>query len=430
MAGCFVMRLGNHEAVEPRPLASADNGIRLTPLSAFVLYVGLVFQHFQIIAAFKYPVTLGAACAYILLVALVRPFPWARLAPVLAVQAALTVLAAWWDPRHTDPLQLLRTGALLVVATTFVICGLSPLAARGRGTLMGTVLFRALLTIVGMAVAQVAVGIAGSDALFNPFRSFQYLYQYEPWIGYGIPRAQSFFLEPSYAALVITFLGSSLVALNYRRALSLTATVAGTVACQSATGLIVLVITLIILAATGRQSNGLGALLTATVVLVTSGGYLISRIGSASDADSSAYYRMVAPLQVLRSTLIEAPLGRPLGSVATFTSQANLQNGSVSGVTIDNGYFLLVFYFGWVGVIGIAAGLTAVCLVATHTTTKSGVWPLLLWILFCPVFNGGIFLPEFAMMIWLSITLSVTLYSQRRISSNDDSSVDCNGYPE
>ena len=389
------------------------SAVRLSPYAAVVLFLSIVFQHFQIVAFFKYPLTLGALSGFALLLTLVRPLPWARLNTALAVEAVVVVLAAWWDPRHTDVIQFARTGALLLGATVFLACATALRSRASVGNPIARVLFLCLFAVVAVSIAQVALGLAGSDLLFNPFRNHQYLYQYEPWLGYGIPRAQAFYLEPSYAALVITFIGSALLALSYKRAVSLGLTAAGVLACQSATGLIVLVIILLALVFGDRRRAGFGPLLVTGLLLLSSGSYLVTRLGSASAADSSANYRMVAPLEILWATLREAPFGRPLGSVATFTSQANLQNGTNSGVTIDNGYFLLVFYFGWVGLFCCVLLLVwAVRLSLQKRTNRSGALPLLIWLVFCPVFNGGVFLPEFAMMIWLALSLLLTLRSE------------------
>lgn len=380
---------------------------------AALIFVAMLFQHFQFATPSGYPLTLGAVAAIALFFVLPGRVVWASVVWVLPAVVAYTAIAGLFDPKYSSPgLRYAHTLALVCVAVAFVLAGhrgVVPAPTRQRLP-MYLPLMVALHLIVGLAVIQVVTGLNGSSAFFNVFGPFQYLYHYDPWLTPGmIPRAESFFLEPSYAALVITCIVAILLKISHAYRLTLLLGGLGVLACQSATGLVVYAVIVLVWGLGSSRTAARVSVIVALGLMLMTGGYLLTRITSGQDSTSSTNYRFVAPLELLSDVLTWNPLGRALGSVEAAVSAANLRNGQDAGVSIDNGYFLLIFYFGWVGL--------AVCFLIIafllHQMTYAirngtGKAPLFAWLLFSFMFTGGIFLPEFAFMVWLSLGVAMS----------------------
>lgn len=146
-----------------------------------------------------------------------------------------------------------------------------------------------------------------------------------------------------------------------------------------------------IVLALGVLVGALGALLFTSIP-----GYIITRLASGSSSASSTHYRITGPLPIVIDRLANGGIGLPLGSVQTVVPQYSLYLGDELGTSLDNGVYLLIFYFGWLAVLGI------------------GVWALLalrnrvyfvqfLFLLSILAFTGAIFSPEFAFLVGLLI---------------------------
>lgn len=391
------------------PVPDLNTAFSIATIDAVIIYVAIVFQHFQLASPLAYPLTLGAVAGAILVLRLTAHFDWRVAGAVLPSIGLISGVAALLDTDRTELLDYSRTLALVLATAVFVMAGLSyrvssPIRNRIR---LQQPLKAALYTITALCCVQVATGLGGNDFFFNPFRSRQYLYEYDPWLTAGaIPRAAGFFLEPSYAALVISFLVALILRLEGGSAPVLVASGAGMLATQSATGLVAFGAILLVWGLGGRGLSMWSSLIVCLIVLGVAGSYVVTRLSSIEDSSSSAYYRFVAPLPLIGDVLSTHPLGRSLGSVALGTSQANLQNGLEAGQTIDNGLILMIYYFGIVGVILCSVAVIAIGgQLVVSLLAKDGRAPVLTWLAFAPMFNGGIFLPEFAMMLWLTIPL-------------------------
>jgi len=131
--------------------------------------------------------------------------------------------------------------------------------------------------------------------------------------------------------------------------------------------------------------------------------YFLGRIASLSVEGSSAYYRIVAPLEMLRDILTNDLTGLPFGSYQEVVlSYGLLLDGIGIGQSLDNGLYLLLFYFGWIGIIVLAlAALTAVFLYRGRMRTSTAY---VLGYLFLSLFySGGIFSPEYVLIVILII---------------------------
>lgn len=321
-----------------------------------------------------------------------------RLLPVI-ILLLLTepTLTYFLDIKTVDSIQFLRTYVLYVFAV-LMLGGF--LGRRPSQLIRSQSVLRALQTcliiVVALSVLQVASGLAGSLFFFNPFRSHQYLYQYDPGLAYAFPRAAAFYLEPAFNALVILSVGCSLILMRFHPTGNILLMVIGVASSGSASGLATLATVLFIFASSRRRGQRLFAMIAIGAVFMFSGSYVIHRLSSVESIGSSANYRIEAPLAVLQHVLSVSPFGFPLGSVDATIRTFGLLNGSAAGSTLDNGYYLLVFYFGLIGIL-MSIALVGYIIKLALRNRKSSVmyWPFGLAIMALPLFTGGIILPEF-----------------------------------
>ena len=121
------------------------------------------------------------------------------------------------------------------------------------------------------------------------------------------------------------------------------------------------------------------------------------RINEFGSESSSSYYRVIAPLRIVYDVLANHPLGMPLGSMEQEVSKYFIFNGSSVGNTIDNGWYLLVFYFGYAGLLMAIAFFCYGFLKAVRAEMHA----LLLYVFMAlsPFFTGAVFSPEFAFLM-------------------------------
>lgn len=374
-------------------------------LAACLVFVTAIFQHFQIFTILSYEVTVGSLSGILMVAMLLRKVNFGLIIPVWALVATLTAAAALFSG-ETDAKGYLSTLALFLLSSLIVSSAFS----EQKWDIFSSAWFTyaillALMAIVTLSLGQVVLGYLGSDALFNPFGDHQYLHKYQANIGLvQFPRAHGFYLEPSYDAFVIGALTATLISL--RRFVRTTAVlcVLGLIACQSATGLVLLVVITVLIALRSRPAIALGAGAVIGGVIVFTGDYLWIRLASSGTEGSSAYYRIVAPLRVISDVLHTHPLGMPLGSIERVIGSYGLEMAGVQAKSLDNGFYVVIFYFGWIGVILLLLLLYAVLKLASKTDSTGYAWIAPLWIFSSLFFSGGIVAPEFALMSFLVIS--------------------------
>jgi putative colanic acid polymerase len=373
-------------------------------LAAVLIFITVIFQHFQIFSLSGFPVTIGLLSGLSLLVIAGNPPKLTILAVILPSLAVISGTTGLMGADLSDFASFSRTFALIMLAATIVVSGASGSQENIISSPQVTKsLFAVLTLVVLLSVAQTISGSFGSLLLFNPFGTNQYLYNYNPHLAFNpIPRAQGFFLEPSYDAFVIGAVGAALLCTTRKTGLVAALVLAGLAACQSATGLVVFFVALFTVALRSRPSAAVGALLIALLAASVSGEYLIGRLTTITTAATSANYRLVAPLEVLGDVLKHSPLGLPLGSIERVMVSYGLQNGATVGSSLDNGFYVLIFYFGWIGIAGIVVWIGASIKSMRVRISDGGAgWIAPLWLLASMFFSGGIVLPEFALMTWL-----------------------------
>lgn len=376
-------------------------------IAASLVFIFIIFQHFQFTSLGSYPLTIGLFAGLAAISIVTSRAPLIPLSLVWSGIIAISGLTALLNP-ETDGRQFVQTLLLVLLASAIVMIGLFERAGEfARSPQFARALFCALVLVVVFSLAQVVTGALGSVAFFNPFGSNQYLYQYNPNIEFTpIPRAQGFYLEPSYAAFVIGSTSLCLIALRKFLIASAVLCFVGLLACQSATGLFVFVAIALVTALRSGPRVVIAACVLALGAIWLAGPSLLKRITSLGESSSSANYRLIAPLEVISDLLSSGPLGYPLGSISEVMSSYNLQNGAEIGSSLDNGFYVLVYYFGWPGLIALFIwGLATMRFTFLGSRQVEGLaWLIPFWLLACMFFSGGIVLPEFALSLWLAIS--------------------------
>ncbi|MHA7191222.1 hypothetical protein ACX80N_13135 [Arthrobacter sp. MDT2-16] len=377
----------------------------MTASAGPLLFCLLVFQHFRLVHVGSYELTLGTVAGLFLLLVLVRRTTYAATSAAWSLIIVLSGLAALSSGYSSGSAYV--STLMLFLLTSAVICS-------GFGSIRSEVIHSrnfknwalvTLLLIVALSVAQVTFAKTGSSTFYNVFGSRQYFHSYNHLVGLvEFPRAQGFYLEPSYNAFVIGSLGMLLIVLKHRMKIAYILVLTGLLVTQSATALILLVAIVSIYLVRSRGLVRVVAVLAVVVVLLFSGSYLLLRLSTIGTEGSSANYRLLAPLQVLIDVLSEHPLGRPLGSVQETIATYDLFMAGVSATSLDNGYYIFVYYFGWIG-------MAAVLIAFVHTAVsvfKSGdrldeTWVAKVWLFGSFAFSGAVMAPEFGLTIALLI---------------------------
>jgi len=370
-----------------------------------VVLILVVFQHFQVTALGTYPVTIGLFAGLILLLLGSKRVSVAALMVTLSIACVPSAIVQIMTPSlRGGASTFFGTFCLFVLAAVIVAQynGSTVRTSFGTGAVRGV--FIALVTVVLLAVVQVVTGARGSLAWFNLFGEHQYLYQYNPHLEFNpVPRAAAFYLEPSYAAFIVGSLSVMLIVARRHVKAAWILGAVGMLAIRSATGLLIfaLVAAVALIASRSRWR------LIAAVGLVLAGlvavPYLSGRLDSTFTTGSSAYYRLIGPLQVLRDTLYNFPLGHPFGSLRDTVADYGILNGAAAGDSLDNGFYVFVFYFGWIGLLGCLALVVWVArrVVLAQRRASPGGALVAVWVVGSLFFSGGVMLPEFVLTLWL-----------------------------
>lgn len=368
--------------------------------AAFVL-----FQHFQVSKIGEYPITLGLFLGILLVATVSTRLAMSSVFVALGIVVIPNALVQIAAPSTRDgSLSFFQTLALFVFAAVVIgQCKRGTVRPEAVEAMLRGAFF-ALIVVVGLCLLQVVTGARGSVQWFNPFGVHQYLYEYNPHLEFNpIPRAAGFYLEPSYAAFVIGSMSVALLAQGYRKLPVWVLAGAGLLAVRSATGLILFGVVALVVIFVGKSRLKLVAFVVLAVLTALALPYLTGRLDSTFTAGSSAYYRLIGPLQILRDTLVHFPLGHPYGSLRNTVADYGILNGAAAGDSLDNGFYVIVFYFGWLGLIAsiCLASWALVCVVRRARTGSIAQAVVPIWAVGSLLFSGGIMLPEYVFTLWV-----------------------------
>lgn len=120
---------------------------------------------------------------------------------------------------------------------------------------------------------------------------------------------------------------------------------------------------------------------------------------------TSTYERVVQPVAILREAVLDHPSGIAFGRFPAPEFQPfyyRLADGVTRWCTLNNGFYLLVFYFGWIGILGIVCGLSWL-LVRVIRNKEFNLLILLLYTLLSFGITGMILRPEYFALLLMVI---------------------------
>jgi putative colanic acid polymerase len=93
-----------------------------------------------------------------------------------------------------------------------------------------------------------------------------------------------------------------------------------------------------------------------------------------------------------------------MGSLYNVVASYQLfQFGAEQSVSLDNGIYVLIFYFGWLGLVSIFVISVWALFAKSSTVGQSiiGDRQVRIWVLLSLLFSGAIFAPEFSIVTFL-----------------------------
>lgn len=391
--------------------------------ASFLLFLFIIFQHFTLTTVLSYELTLGTVAGLLLLIFIIDRTSY-----------CLTIIT-WCSLVAVSGLAVLSSGyaagssyaatALLFLLTSAIICSAFGRINQGivRSAAFKNAALVSLAVVTVLSIVQVVAANLGNASFYNPFGTRQYFHEYKHFVGLiEFPRAQGFYLEPSYNAFVIGSLGVVLLTLKWKAKRTLVLVVLGVIASQSATAIILLAGLLLISLLRASVRLRVVALITGCILMVFSGTYLLLRLQTITTEGSSAYYRIFAPVDVMIDVLTFAPIGKPFGSVEETIAGYNLFMAGVPATSLDNGFYVLVFYFGWLGVIAILVFLiSTIRAITSRSVFSERTWVARFWIFGAVSFSGAIMTPQFGLTLAL-IVIAIRAQGLDRASATEKNS--------
>lgn len=261
--------------------------------------------------------------------------------------------------------------------------------------------FLMILVIVGIySLLQVlSAKLFSSYFFYNPFGTFTYMNEYRI-VGGSYERAPAFFLEPSFNAFIMFFLVSAILINTTKTRLSVWALLLGSffvILSGSSAGILAMGMLasfwLIFYGVTNKFIRVL-VVLTAPFILALFSSYILAgRLSEVDIEGTSGYWRLIAPLTILDTVLTKYPLGVPFGQIEAFVFPFGLLHGEGIGTSIDNGLYVIFFYFGW---LAFPFFIVLIYKLFQSILLADFVGSIFWWFILASLqFSGGIFLPEY-----------------------------------
>lgn len=303
-----------------------------------------------------------------------------------------------------NEIQFLRT--FLLVLFSIVILGNAFTAKLKLNTdLKIQIMLKALTILAIISILQAILGYRFGSFVTSPLGKFSYQYQYTADLNSNLTRASGLYSEPSFNALVcLSFLPIVLSIKDKRKRITYSIISSGyMISTFSLTGILSLGLIFLIWFWEDRKIRMFPILSFAVLIMITSN-YIFKRWQTLSVEGSSANYRLVAPLRAIIEVIPENLVGIPLGSLESTFRKFEFLNGNQIGSSVDNGYALLILYFGMIGVLGVALIFIYTLHIAVLMSRKNMYgWQMVLIPSLTLNFNGGIFLPDFLSVLTLII---------------------------
>lgn len=368
-----------------------------------------VFMHFEVAEIFGYHLTLGAIFGALLFLYVSK----LRLSKnsifwIIALNL-LIFITPLVHPRYFKPEDFITTALLVEFAILLLIFSF-------QGSRIGDLIHRtqfgvklSFWIVASYSITQLVLSSVYNLYWYNPWGESQFLYQYSPIVSsLGLIRSSGFYLEPSFNAFVICALTLLALSVKASPAVYLPFSLLAVSASQSAIGILVW----LTVATYAYLSNSFFRKPAFALLLLTGGitsfGYLAQRVDTIGLVGSSGHYRVLSPTVIIGDLLNQQVLGYPLGSLYSIVSGYQLfQFGSQQAITLDNGFYVIIFYFGWFGLISLILFALWVILGSRKSSLSDtlGRKSIHLWLALSLLFSGAIFAPEFGVTNFLVVSV-------------------------
>ena len=392
---------------------------------------GLVLMQLRLLAIGNFEVSLAVVACHLLELHLLL-FYWLWRPPVwqIALAALVVLYTLALGASAEEPFEFWQS--FLHVANLLLMMLLC-LNARIEGA---PEIRRSLAVFCVLAIASAAVLVAQAltFVLWRDFRLAAILGPLQP-IGPGyevfvppvlsaLPRANGVYAEPSVAGWFMSF--ALAIALAARRilprlgGLAALACGAGAVATLSLTGILGATIVVASYLLFVRDPGGFkpafaaaaGSGLALALYAASELG-ILARFANIDQPGTSIYFRLAAPYQLINESLIQYPLGHPVGQTGFIATQPyfiNWEGGSQTN--IDNSLLMIVFYFG---VLGILANATYLVQLARYLLMRRHAVGLVMMSLTIALLTTGAgWAHHFVLMIGYAILAGRYLLSEGR----------------
>lgn len=387
-----------------------------------IFIIPIIFLHFVIIRISDYPLTLApffiVGFFYIFYKKIINDLSTFVIFIIIFFYPILNIVEIL--DNYLYLLQFFRTYLLWIFSATVIL-----LAFKLKIKYIynfGPVAFTCLILIFIIVLFQYITSSLGILDFIYPFGSHSYFEDLNGEMLYTEGekiRVPGLYLEPSFCAYITLNLISVCMMTRSKVTMSLIIGGSSLLIIQSFTGLIAFSLILFVdFIFNYKGSNNSKNFLIPILVLITFlliififyNDYIISRVSSIDDIGSSTYYRVIGLLPVLYDTLSNFIFGHALGTVKSIIPNFSIIHGTGYGSSIDNGLYLLVFYFGWFGLFFILYFIFKI--INNFFNRRYSDLISLITIFFGCFFNGGIFLPEFILMT-LILIYSSRVYNEK-----------------
>jgi putative colanic acid polymerase len=389
-----------------------------------VLFLSIFLLNFSPLKPLSYPLTMAPFAILYLLYYFVDIKKIKRKIPsVIILLPFFVILKSTPSLLNGDVvlINFLKTFSLWFFYTTCIILflfskikpDLEGVDVKIKKTISWLLLF--ILSFVSLQV--IYYKISGDVSVFSFWGDFSYASQdyLLSSIEFGASKANGPFLEPAMLGLVTFTLFVMLLILN-QNVIHWIATITLSLLSGSASILGGIIFLLGILTLKKQRDSSkrelifrASVLIFGSVFLVIVSPYLIVRVNDVFIEGTSTYYRFVAPLKVLSDVLLYNPFGITFGMMEDTLLQYGMLNGETEGKSLDNGWYLLVFYFGWPGLALLISALVGGLSAILKGSRNTGI--MVVFFILSPLFTGAVFSPEF-LLLQMLVLLSYRLKCQ------------------
>jgi putative colanic acid polymerase len=382
----------------------------------------LILLQFQLGHIFNFPVTTALLVLPIVILSLFK-IQIKPIAALVFISINLILVINFITNTNIDTFSNFIKASTLIIVNSLAFAILVSGDVKPHIRLLDSAVVWTMYLNIVLSVIQLTLGYRTYPVLARIFGIYTNDFQFIPDLHASINRPSAFYIEPSFNALISLCLFAAITLLpNIKnRGRNITVCLIYTILTFSVAGILSLFsILLIARLARGRFRKADVLFLLFSLILVFR--YVYGRILTLGYSGSSSNFRIVSPYRLVLKELNLHPMGIPVGTLRDVMADAGFLNGSTVGTSLDNGWFLLLLYFGFFGLI-LLSFMIAATIYFCHRLRKHNepFWTVGLIPILSLGFTGGIFLPDYA------VILGIVIYSIRvRLSQNNDSNVNYN----